>query len=217
MEKGKFNILKRKSVITAFLLIIAVAIVFVNTTYVSAKKLSSEKQIENVNKKQLTDAQKLALIDKYQKKYFTIVKRNNFLLRIEDSALTDKDRKELKKLFAEVESQITDKKDLKKYKKIEKKYSVCKEETTVGMNEFADNNYKEVDDLLNAVYNKVQKNISPEDFKQLTESEIKWVKEVEDYEKVYNSMKFGTIGTIIYYGYEINMRKFRTLLLMLYL
>ena len=48
MERGKFNILKRKSAIAAVLLIIVFAIAFVNTSYVSAQKLSSKKQIEKV-------------------------------------------------------------------------------------------------------------------------------------------------------------------------
>ena len=58
--------------------------------------------------------------------------------------------------------------------------------------------------------------IPPEDFKQLITSELKWLKEVEDYYKVYEQQGFGTIGPLIHLGYECDMRNFRTLLLMLY-
>lgn len=160
---------------------------------------------------------KLATIEEYQAKYFTIVKRNNVLLNFEDEKALNKDRRELKNLYKKVEKQIKNKEYLAEYKQIKKKYSECEETTTAGMNEFAENNYREVDALLNTVYKKVQSIIPTEDFKNLVVSEQKWLNEVDNYKQAYDSMEIGTIGTVIYYDYQINMKSFRTLLLMLYL
>ena len=210
MREKKFNMLTKIGLCAA-IFIIGTAIAYNCTSSVNTCSVATEC-------KSSTKATKiLPLIDNYQEQYFTIVKRNNVFLNDEDREDLKKDRKELKKLFKEVEKQITNKKYLKEYRAIEKRYAKCDEITTVGMNEFAQKNYNEVDALLNKVYNEVLKNISDYDRNNLVQSETKWLKEVEDYNSVFNSMGFGTIGTIIYYDYEINMRQFRTLLLMLYL
>ena len=164
-----------------------------------------------------TNSDKLLLIDKYQAEYFRIIKRNNVLLNLEEDKALNKDRKELKKLYKEVKKQISNKTYLKEYSKIERKFSKCDDMTDIGMKEFSINNYNEIEDLLNKVYKEVKSKIPSEDFKNLTMSEQNWIKEVKNYEKIYNSMDYGTIGTVIYYDYQINMRNFRTLLLMLYL
>lgn len=210
--------LKRENLVGAILfLTIAIIIVFTNSTNVNAKNTNSESQTKITKKKQLSDADKLALIDKYQEKYFTIIKRNGLFYNVDDTAAVEKDRKELNNLYKEVKKQIKNKDYLKKYKEIEKRYSNCKEETTIGMNQFAESNYNEVDDLLNTVYKDVQSKISPQDFNKLTESEKIWLKEVNDYQKMIDLQGFGTIGTIMYYDYQVDIRSFRTLLLMLYL
>ena len=206
------------AVIIAFLIIINLA--FINNANASVQKVDDKGQVKIINKKTMTSAEKLELIDNYQEKYFTIINRNHLFINTVDSEdfdQIDKDRKELKKLFAEVQKQVKNKKYLKKYKAIEKRYSKCNETTTIKMNEFAQKNYNEIDNLLNEVYKEVKSKISSEDFAKLTISEQKWLKEVKNYKKVFDSKNFGTIGTIIYYDYEINMREFRTLLLMLYL
>lgn len=159
----------------------------------------------------------LFLIDEYQAKYFDIVKRNNVLLNLEESAEADLDREELKELFEEVESKITNKHYLNRYKRIQKRYSNCKDTTTPGINDFAERNLEAVDDLLNDVYNRVKIKLSFDDSMKLAASKNKWQKEVTDYEKVYESMDFGTIGTSVLYSYQINMKEFRALLMMLYL
>lgn len=159
----------------------------------------------------------LSVIDSYQKNYFTIVKRNDVLLKEEDEKALNKDRKDLNRLYKKVQKQVTNKYYSKKYNDINERYSECDEITDIGMKDFADKNYNEVNNLLNEVYNEVKSKISPEDFENLAQSETKWLKEVEDYKTVYDSMDYGTIGTLIYYDYQINMREFRTLLLMLYL
>ena len=77
--------------------------------------------------------------------------------------------------------------------------------------------YEDADELLNEVYKEVKGKISKEDFNKLKLSERKWLKDLDAYEKVFDSMGFGTISTLIYYTYQIDMREFRTLLLMMYL
>ena len=196
---------------------------FKNEFIIKANKNADMSEIYNIIKKMSfvekieCYSDKLSLVDKYQTRYFAIVKRNNVLLNFEDDKALNDDRKELKKLYKEVEKQIRNKEYLTEYKKIEAKYSKCEETTTVGMNEFAEKNNKEVDDFMNTVYKKIQSKIPSDDFKNLVLSEQKWLQEVKDYEKTYNSMGFGTIGTVIYYDYQTNMKSFRTLLLMLYL
>lgn len=173
---------------------------------------------ENIKSKKIrTPKETLLLIDKYQEKYFEIIKRNDYLLQTEASGTLNSDKKELKKLYSEVKKQVKDKKDLKEYKGIAKRNSKCDEITTTGINECAYKHYQDIDNLLNKVYGDVKTKISSKDFQDLATSEKKWLKEVDNYEKVFNSMDFGTIGTLVYYGYNIDMREFRTLLLMLYL
>ena len=159
----------------------------------------------------------LSDIDYYQENYFTIIKRNDMLLQMEDDKALNKDRKDLDKLYKKVKKQVTNKYYLKKYKDIKKRYAKCDEITDTGMTDFANNNYNEINDLLNEIYKEVQSKMSAEDFENLAKSEAKWKKEVEDYENVFSSMGYGTIGKLIYYDYKINMTEFRTLLLMLYL
>ena len=211
------NMTKRTGFVIYLLILTATLSLFIPGSYSSAKNLTAKKQAETVNKEQSTAAEKLSLINSYQEKYFQIIKRNDVLLNYEDDKTLNKDRKELKKLFSEVKKQIKNKDYLKKHKEIAKRYSKCDELTTTGMNEFEQKYYNEVDALLNTVYKEVQSKISSADFKNLTLSEKKWLKDVEAYKKVFDSKGFGSIGTIIYYDYEINMREFRTLLLMLYL
>lgn len=224
MTKKIFNTLKSLytlssktwAVFCAVILIFS-AIIFINCLEVSAKNISSPKQTETLKKDQKSTAETLSLIDKYQKKYFVIIKRNDLFLNTENNNAVNKDQKELKKLYKEVKGQIKNKDYLKKYKEIEKRYSKCEEITTTGIVEHANKHYKEVNDLLNEVYKEVKSKISSEDFKKLADSEKKWLKETENYDKVLDSMEFGTLRSIIYYDYQIDMRNFRTLLLMLYL
>ena len=221
MSEKIFSISKRKSIITAGFLVIVTGLLFMNSSYVSAKNVSLPKLAENSNKEPAVDAATLDLIDTYQAKYFTIVKRNNLFLGNDDINAVNNDKKELKKLYSEVKKQITNKEYLKKYKDIEKRYSKCNEITTTGITEFQEKYYNEVDALLNEVYKTVKTKILPEDFKQLTSSEKKWLKDIGAYDKAFdeylNTVGLGTIRSIIYYDYQTDMRKFRTLLLMLYL
>ena len=211
----KNNISDGKFIIVAILSVLCLFTLTVN--FADAKNMPSDQQIKNVNSN-VNEAQKtLNSIDKYQEKYFEIVKRNNVLLSFETNSELKKDRKELKKLFKEVQKQVTNKDYLKEYKAIQKRYAKFNGETTVDINEFAQNYNKEVDTLLNKVYKDVKLKIPAADFKQLVLSERKWLQEVQNYKKVFDSKEFGTIGTSTYYDYETNMKEFRTLLLLLYL
>ena len=175
---------------------------------------SAETKQEHVIK---TPAQTLQQIDELQARYFNIIKRNNVLLQIQDSDEYQQDMKDLNNLFKEVEQKI-DKNNyyLQKYYEIKEQYAVNTGNTQSDMNIFASNEYEAVDGLLNETYQAVKAKIPPEDFKQLITSELKWLKEVEDYYKVYEQQGFGTIGSLVHSRYECNMRNFRTLLLMLY-
>lgn len=167
--------------------------------------------------KDFSTQEQLGIINIYQEKYFEIIRRNDVLLNFEDSTELNEDRRDLDNLFAEVEKQITNRRYLNKYKKIQNRYSKCKGITTIKINACANKNYQAINKLLNNVYQKAESRLNFEDGKKLASNELLWEKDVEDYHKVFESMGFGTIGTSIYYGYEINMREFRTLLLMLYM
>ena len=205
------SICKKVGFLAVILMLTAILPLAVSSAFAN----SSKGQTKIVNTR--TVAGKINLVDKYQDKYFEIIKRNNVLLNTEDSIELNNDRKELDDLFAEVEKQITNRSYLRKYKKIQKQFSNCDAETTIGINEFADKNYKAVNSLLNSVYKKAKSKIGSKDLNNFVLSEHKWFQEIEDYSKVYNSMELGTLGASIYYSYQINMKEFRTLLLMLYL
>lgn len=165
-----------------------------------------------------TPNQVLAKIDELQARYFSIVKRNNALLDIFGDEECQQDLDELKALFSEVEKNI-DKNNyyLQKYHEIEKKYAQNQGETTVDINDFASKHYEAVDNLLNEIYKEVKKKLPEEDFNQLKKGEIQWIKDVNSYQEVFEQQEFGTIRTLVKLGYEINMRNFRALLLMLYI
>lgn len=162
-----------------------------------------------------TPAETLAKIDELQAKYFEIIKRNNLLLQ---GGTPTEDRIELDRLFDYVKRKI-DKNNyyLKKYKLIEEEYAINPGMTQGDMNDFAREHYRVVDDLLNETYRAVKAKIPPEDFKDLIKSELRWLKEVQDYYKVFQAWGYGSMGPMVNFGYECDMRNFRTLLLMLYL
>ena len=160
----------------------------------------------------------LESIDMYQKRYFDIVKRNNLFFDLEGSDNSARDVAELKKLFEEVKAKID--KNCPQYivyEEISTKYRNNTGRNTLEMNDFAKEKYDAFDKLLNDTYKAVKDRISENDFILLKESQRNWLHEVEDYNKIYLAQGFGTIGTLIKFDYEINMRAFRTLLLMLYL
>lgn len=232
-KKDKYNINNERKIlspkifvlsflITIILIMLSIGIIhhFTYTDLTIGGDISEQEQLkeeENIEKEPQTPAEKLLLIDEYQVKYFKIIRRNDALLDITGDSNCERDMSELNKLFKEVEGRIHNNYYLNKYNEIQERFAQNPGETTVDMNIFASQNYDAVDELLNEVYQAVKKKIPARDFKNLTTSEIKWIKDVESYKKVYDTKGFGSIGTLIYYDYEINMRNFRTLLLMLYL
>lgn len=162
-------------------------------------------------------SQVLAKIDELQAEYFTLIKRNDVLL-VPQGHEFEEDRVELDALFEKVKNNINHKNPYyQEYLNIEQEYANNSGETTQEVNDFAQRHYDAVDKLLNETYQAVRAKIPQEDFKQLIQSELAWLREVEAYHKVYEQQEYGTIRTLMNYNYEINMRNFRTLLLMLYL
>lgn len=197
--------------------IFVLLLLFITSEDISAQSLPLNNQIQLTDTVSKPISSTFDIISGYQEKYFEIINRNNVLLNNDDSEDLTNDRKELDGLFNEIKARITNERFLKKYNKIQKRFANCDAITTTGINECANKNYDAIYDLLNNVYKKVESKLSFEESKKLALSQIEWEKMVDDYQNVYNSMNFGTIGTSIYYSYKINMIEFRTLLLMLYL
>lgn len=202
---------KKKNYFASFLIVIL--LIFIGSTSVFAKGVPIKKVSEKYNEA----PEILSVIDNYQEKYFSIIKRNNVLFREEDDKVLNRDRKELNNLYKEVKKQINNKYYFKQYKDIERRYAKYDEITDAGIRDFAYKNYDEANTLLNNIYQEIKSKIPSKDFEILAQSENKWLKEFKDYEKVFYSMDYGTIGTIIHINYQINIIEFRTLLLMLYL
>lgn len=172
---------------------------------------------KNVTYDLQTPSKVLAKIDLLQAQYFSIIKRNDAFLKIYDCDACAEDMEDLNKLFSEVRNNIDkDNYYLKKYDEIENSYSSSDLETTAEINNFMMEYYEAVDKLLNETYQAVRTKIPREDFKNLIASELKWLKDVEQYHKVFEQQEYGSIRTWVNLRYEINMRQFRTLLLMLY-
>lgn len=157
-------------------------------------------------------------IDGYQAKYFEIIKRHDALLDMTNSTESKKDIKELSLLFQEVKNKINkDNSYLAEYEKIKEKRIKNLGNTEFEINTIASENHKVVDKLMNDIYSNIKSQLNKEDFEKLNISQKNWLSEVEDYNNIFNSKDFGTIKTIIKLDYEINMKSYRTLLLMLYL
>ncbi len=184
-----------------------------------SKPISKPNKIENkdIIYDLQTPSKVLAKIDLLQAQYFSIIKRNDAFLKIYECDACAEDMEDLNKLFSEVRNNIDkDNYYLKKYDEIENSYSSSDLETTAEINNFMMEYYEAVDKLLNETYQAVRTKIPREDFKNLIASELKWLKDVEQYHKVFEQQEYGSIRTWVNLRYEINMRQFRTLLLMLY-
>lgn len=173
----------------------------------------------------MTPAQTLNKIDEYQARYFEIIKRHDMFLHIysgeEDYAKKDDD--DYNALYTEVEKQIVKNNFyVKKYYQTIKQYRECDGMTTNDMMYAASQNYKAIDKLLNEVYQEVRGIIPAEDFENLKQSEIRWIKDVDKYHKKATSedgeYMYGSYGSRAgIMNAEVDMRQFRTMLLLLYL
>ena len=196
-------------------------------------KISSD--IEYIYKadKNLSSSEILKQIDAYQEKYFNIIKRNDYFIKNNTLITENIDKKELNTLFNEVRNNLNKKNSyLEKLNIIDSAYeshgclnsndsswSSIIEKTRkyndLSCAESVSGDYNEqVDKLLNEVYQKIRTIISKEDFEQLKQSEIKWLKDIDQYNKhcVENSPSCEMKD-----WYLCNMRRFRTLLLLQYL
>ena len=203
-----------------FLVVVGIAYLVMHADSKSlSKPISKPNKIENkdIIYDLQTPSKVLAKIDLLQAQYFSIIKRNDAFFKIYDCDACAEDMEDLNKLFSEVRNNIDkDNYYLKKYDEIENSYSSSDLETTAEINNFMMEYYEAVDKLLNETYQAVRIKIPREDFKNLIASELKWLKDVEQYHKVFEQQEYGSIRTWVNLRYEINMRQFRTLLLMLY-
>ena len=203
-----------------FLVVVGIAYLVMHADSKSLSKPTSKpNKIENkdIIYDLQTPSKVLAKIDLLQAQYFSIIKRNDAFLKIYDCDACAEDMEDLNKLFSEVRNNIDkDNYYLKKYDEIENSYSSSDLETTAEINNFMMEYYEAVDKLLNETYQAVRIKIPREDFKNLIASELKWLKDVEQYHKVFEQQEYGSSRTWVNLRYEINMRQFRTLLLMLY-
>ena len=160
----------------------------------------------------------------YQSKYWEIIKRNDLLLRVTDGNDIDlnHDSDEFNRLYKEVKSKI-DKNNIyfKKYQEILKQYGNNSGETDEEMINFETENYNAIDKLLNEVYKAVKLKLSAEDFEKLKIDEKNWIKDVNAYHKYAGledtKFEYGNFVRVLIWSCEVDMRSFRTLLLMLYL
>ena len=133
--------------------------------------------------------------------------------------IANKDLSDLKRLDRAVIGQI-DKNNiyLKKYYNTKNNYSNCSGETTYDMSISASQDYKDIDKLLNEVYQVLRKNLPPDDFEKLKQSEIKWIKDCDKYQElILLRDEYGSWGRQVgIICAETAFREFRTLLLLLY-
>ena len=208
--KKEYKLLNSKN--KKILLIVLILLFAVVGVIVSFFFLTNNKQ--NLQ----TQDDKLQTIDAYQERYFEIIKRHDALLTMEMSDEVKEDYVELKSLFAEVKGKVNlDCPFLSEYEKLKFQFMNNSGQNTYEMNEFASKKFDAFDKLLNETYKAVKEKLSEEDFDKLRQSQRAWLKEVEDYNSVFVSKGFGTIGALVKYDYETNMRCFRTLLIMMYL
>ncbi len=155
----------------------------------------------------------------YQAKYWEIIKRHDILLQVaEFDDYYYNDLAELNALFVVMEDKINyNNKYLTQLREVDEKYKNNNGETQYEMNMNAGAYNEAVDAVLNELYQDIRKTIPAIDFEKLKQSEIKWLKDIKDYEKVYYSEDRGSMGGMTYANMLANMRKFRTLLLIPYL
>ena len=126
MLKEKFNkdvlIYTLKRICYFGLFVAFVGMFSITNSYANTpnQNLSVQVPAEIANKKHKTPTDKLYIIDKYQEKYFEIIKRNDVLLKDEDVKELNIDRTELNRLFAEVQNQVKRKHRKKLLKRLQR-------------------------------------------------------------------------------------------------
>ena len=187
----------------------------------NAKEIKQDSKQESIlqENKKISYSENLKQIEKYQAKYWEIIKRNNLLINqnMEEDGAIEKDGKDLLNLYNIVENSID--KGNQFYKKlaiIEKQREDDTSETQYDMNNYAGIYNDTIDGLLNDVYKDIKATIPENDFTNLKLSERKWLKDIESYKTVMNSEELGSMGSMTKTYAIADMRKFRILLLLLY-
>lgn len=198
------------------LFIMGLLIVSNVTPVLAAVKRSNKRRVTYKSYVQAPDGI-LKQIDKYQKQYFSIIKRNDMFLQLANYDGRERDNYDLANLFRAVKQNIGGNYFLDKYETIERTYAENPGETTYDIAQFNNLHREAVDSLLNEVYKAVKNRISADKFQNVKISQQNWLKDVAAYKKVIDAQDFGTIGGSVFAECQISMKNFRTLLLMLYL
>ena len=171
------------------------------------------------NKTSNTDP--LMQVDNYQNQYWDTVKKHNVLIQLgEFDSGAKQDLNNLKRLYGKVEDKINKDSDFyKELNNLKKGYDkdIEKAQTQMEMNMLSGEYLENTDKILNEVYQQIRITVESEDFEKLKASEIRWVKELKDYQKYIGQQDFGSIGGLIYTKTSQDIINFRALLLIYYL
>ena len=168
-----------------------------------------------------TERTVLQEIEGYQTQYWDIIKRHNMFIQIaETDIVVERDKEDLNKLYAVVKSKINkDNKFLNDINDLNNKYSkeITSAQTQMEMNLLSDEYVENTDAVLNKVYQEIKIKAEHKDFEALKEDEIKWINELEAYQKYIEKQDFGSILGLLYSKTTQDIKHFRTLLLIFYL
>lgn len=171
------------------------------------------------NKTSNTDP--LMQVDNYQNQYWDTIKKHNVLIQLgEFDSGAKQDLNNLKRLYGKVEDKINKDSDFyKELNNLKKGYDkdIEKAQTQMEMNMLSGEYLENTDKILNEVYQQIRITVESEDFEKLKASEIRWVKELKDYQKYIGQQDFGSIGGLIYTKTSQDIINFRALLLIYYL
>ena len=163
----------------------------------------------------------LMQVDNYQNQYWDTVKKHNVLIQLgEFDSGAKQDLNNLKRLYGKVEDKINKDSDFyKELNNLKKGYDkdIEKAQTQMEMNMLSGEYLENTDKILNEVYQQIRITTEAEDFEKLKASEIRWVKELKDYQKYIGQQDFGSIGGLIYTKTSQDIINFRALLLIYYL
>lgn len=171
------------------------------------------------NKTSNTDP--IVQIESYQNQYWDTIKKHNVLIQLgEFDSGAKQDLKNLKRLYGKIEDKINKDSDFyKELNNLKKGYDkdIEKAQTQMEMNMLSGEYLENTDKILNEVYQQISITVESEDFEKIKASEIKWVKELNSYQKYIEQQDFGSIGGLIFAKTSQDIRHFRTLLLIYYL
>ena len=130
------------------------------------------------------------------------------------------DKTDLKKLYQNVENKINqNNKFLSELNNLNNKYNadIKNAQSQIEINIVANEYMENTDKILNNVYQEIKINTDSKDFELLKTSEIKWIKDLEEYQKFIEEQGFGSIIGLLYANATQDIKHFRTLLLIYYL